>query len=282
MRSIVPRVALAVFLLFAMTDHCMATGAAICTYTARLSAQDKINGAGQRLVGGAGIAAMTEALRQDRANYHARRKRDAEDTEDCLFSTLDGRQKLSALARSGFVAPELIHRIVEEEVLVRVEIFPAHIRVSALDDIATESSTRNLLAAPDSLARPLMRRCESSGGQSCFERERFRALCASAKGTTSDAFANLLAQLTQERDVQLVRYENMRGHHLTWSEPEGRCEYKLTFSATVNGQHRFVIAFGEISAFSAANGDILAAEVVNVSSLSSDTNGRGRSGHKNW
>lgn len=281
MRSMAPRIALAVFLLFAVTDYCMATGAAICAYTARLSAHDKVNGAGQRLVRGADIAAVTEVLRQDRANYHARRKRDAEDTEDCLFSTLDGRQKLSTLARSGFVAPELIHRIVKEDVLVRVEIFPAHIRVSTLDDIATESATPSFLAAPDSLAKPLMRRCENSGGQSCFERERFRALCASAKGTTSDAFAKLLTQLNEERDVQLVRYENMRGHHLTWSEPEDRCEYKLTFSATVDGQHQFVIAYGEISAFTAADGGILAAEVVNVSSLSSDTYGRGLSGHKN-
>jgi len=281
MRSTVPRVALVVFLLLALTDHCMATNGAICAYTARLSAHDKINGAGQPLVRRGGSAAVAEALRPHRAHYHARRKRDAEDTGDCLFSTLDARQSLSALARSGFVAPALARRIVEEEVLVRVEIFPAHIRVSALEDITTESSMPVLLAEPDSPTRPLMRRCADSGDRSCVERDRFKALCTNAKGTTRDAFANLLSRLNQERNPQLVSYANMRAHHLTWRDPEDLCEYKLTFSATINGQHHFVIAFSEISAFAEADGGILAAEIVNVSSQSSDTYGRGLPGHKN-
>jgi S1-C subfamily serine protease len=86
-------------------------------YEAFLSERDHFNSNGQRLTTAAAI------IRQDRANYHRFGLRDPGDEDDRFFADMNNRATLERLLERGRVDPGVISRIVNENVIVRVEVY---------------------------------------------------------------------------------------------------------------------------------------------------------------
>jgi hypothetical protein len=102
----------------------------LCIYTARISAKDKINHAGQKLMRSASREGALKSIRMDRANFHRFQKRDAEDTSDCLFSQRAAREKMDRLTSGSVLSAELINRIWRDEVVLTIKVFPQRLEIS--------------------------------------------------------------------------------------------------------------------------------------------------------
>lgn len=63
----------------------------ICSYTAQIFPQDKLNSSGKSIISGYDKKSVIAILRQDRTNYHTFHKRDKFDTQDCQTHTKTGR-----------------------------------------------------------------------------------------------------------------------------------------------------------------------------------------------
>ncbi|RDS76117.1 hypothetical protein DL238_13980 [Alteriqipengyuania lutimaris] len=81
---------------------------------------------------------LTEAwqvLREDRANYHARDVRQADDESDPVFASAANRERIEEMVAKGNLTAESARKIVERNVLVAVDIYerdgePARLDVS--------------------------------------------------------------------------------------------------------------------------------------------------------
>lgn len=87
------------------------------SYVARLSAKDHFSSKHERLTSPALI------IRQDRANFHKFGKRDDEDESDTFFQNADNRKELQELLERGHTTKEAYRIIVNEEPLIRVNIY---------------------------------------------------------------------------------------------------------------------------------------------------------------
>ena len=92
-------------------------------YRARLSETDHQNSKGAQLKSAAGI------VRQDRANYHKFKKRDAEDQPDELFGERQNRDRMEEMLLAGSFAADVKKAILEGAPLVEVRIFQDHVEV---------------------------------------------------------------------------------------------------------------------------------------------------------
>lgn len=234
----------------------------VCEYTAKLSEHDKRNIQGRSIVSESGARSVAEILRLDRANYHALKNRDPEDSSDCLFSSLSARQRMAKMLTKGSISNDLVDRILSSEVLVTVAVFKSHLHVSIATPPEASETSRPEGTSPE--APSLLVRCEHSEKATCVRRDRFRALCSEAKGTTSKAFTDLMSRLTKGRENPIVRHENLRSHYLAWQGPEDRCTYTLGFSAMLNRRYQFTSAVVAVTAFVEADGNILAAEMNEI------------------
>lgn len=244
--------------------ECHAAEPTICVYSALLSRQDRFDAQGRALQLRPDSTSMATLLRQDRANFHALHKRDPEDTADCLFSTLAARQRLPELLRNGVLEPGLVDRIPHHDVLVQVQIFPERIRVAALPHPVHQREEPLRSPTPPHAAHApegSIRRCVGTDKASCVDREGFRHLCGRARGTTARALSAAVSIASREADGWLFQPQNLRAHHVVWTEPEDRCTYQLHFSAKRQGRHHFATILGEVSAFIEVDGNILASEI---------------------
>jgi outer membrane biosynthesis protein TonB len=98
------------------------SGQALCTYTAKISAKDKLSSTGLSLVNSNTRDTLVLLIQQDRANYFKFNRRDAEDREDCRFSSPEERAKIKLPSRSLKIEPELIQRLITQELVVRVTV----------------------------------------------------------------------------------------------------------------------------------------------------------------
>ena len=96
----------------------------IDSYTAKLSSEDHFNSNGQRLKSAADI------IRQDRANYHKFKIRDAEDQNDSFFSDQDSRERIPAMVKKGYIDKETQKSILNGTPVIFVNIYRNHIDVS--------------------------------------------------------------------------------------------------------------------------------------------------------
>lgn len=87
------------------------------SYVAFLSVDDHYNSRGARLT------APWQVIRQDRANFHRFGIRDAGDEWDSFFSSQQNRAIAERMLRNGYIEPGFASYIVNNEALVRVEIF---------------------------------------------------------------------------------------------------------------------------------------------------------------
>lgn len=102
------------------------------SYTARLSANDHFNSSNERLASPAAV------IRQDRANYHKFKQRDAEDEYDSFFSEVENREKLERLLNMERLSPAARKTILNGQPLVKVEVFRSNGRYHVNVDILSE------------------------------------------------------------------------------------------------------------------------------------------------
>lgn len=94
------------------------------SYTARLSAQDHYNSAGQRLASAAAI------IRQDRAYYHRFGQGDPEDQGDRFFASAANRARLESLLARGRLPRGVAAAIVNGTPLIHVDIYTDYVYVT--------------------------------------------------------------------------------------------------------------------------------------------------------
>jgi outer membrane biosynthesis protein TonB len=94
----------------------------LCTYTTKISAKDKLSSTGISLVNSNTRDTLVLLIQQDRANYFKFNRRDAEDREDCRFSSPEERAKIKLPSRSLKIEPELIQRLITQELVIRVTV----------------------------------------------------------------------------------------------------------------------------------------------------------------
>ncbi|AYG67382.1 MULTISPECIES: hypothetical protein [unclassified Rhizobium] len=87
------------------------------SYRAYIGSDDLYNSKGERLT------APWQIIRQDRANYHAYRRRDRGDQGDSFFSQASNRQKLEAMLADGNIANDAGNLIVRGNVWIKVDIY---------------------------------------------------------------------------------------------------------------------------------------------------------------
>ncbi|MQB41864.1 hypothetical protein [Rhizobium sp. ICMP 5592] len=87
------------------------------SYRAYIGSDDLYNSKGERLT------QPWQIIRQDRANYHAYRRRDRGDQGDNFFSDPANRQRLEAMLASGAITDAAANDIVRGNVWIRVEIY---------------------------------------------------------------------------------------------------------------------------------------------------------------
>ncbi len=99
----------------------------LADYTARISAQDKVNSAGERLT------TVGAVLRQDRANFHRFDQPDEEDQADEHFTNTDERARFERLLSRGIVRPDTARQIINGTPLVHVTFFATCAYVEVLE-----------------------------------------------------------------------------------------------------------------------------------------------------
>ncbi|MBB4566586.1 hypothetical protein [Rhizobium leucaenae] len=87
------------------------------SYRAYIGSDDLYNSKGERLT------LPWQIIRQDRANYHAYRRRDRGDEGDGFFSLASNRQKLEAMLESGNIVGDAANLIARGNVWVKVDIY---------------------------------------------------------------------------------------------------------------------------------------------------------------
>lgn len=102
----------------------------MCSYTARISAKDKLTQSGKPLMTSASRASALATLQMDRANFHRFQKRGAEDTTDCQFADVGARQKMMGYGASTVLEPRLLEKIQREEPVLTVRVYKDRLEVS--------------------------------------------------------------------------------------------------------------------------------------------------------
>ena len=99
------------------------------SYVARISDRDHHASDGFQLDSAA------QMVRQDRANWHKFRRRDADDQGDDWFRSNDDRANLQRmLQRGGAMSSSTKRAIVNGEPLIQVDVYENSVRVSILED----------------------------------------------------------------------------------------------------------------------------------------------------
>ena len=100
-----------------------AAAEAVETYVARLGPDDHFNTKGERLTTAAAI------IRQDRANYHEFRIRDADDDSDTVFRSKANRARMERMLARGGGSKRAIREIVDGNPLVQVTVYDEKVEV---------------------------------------------------------------------------------------------------------------------------------------------------------
>lgn len=112
----------------------------LCSYTARISVQDKLNSSGDPLVKGDTVSPAIAAaiIRQDRANYHEFNKRDDEDTGDCYFQSKQNRALLEKRLSKGTASKASLSQIIFGNPLISVDVYDDYMNVKIIETSEVE------------------------------------------------------------------------------------------------------------------------------------------------
>ena len=114
----------------------------LCSYTTRISDNDKYNSSGALLAKDYSNTAVASILRQDRANFYVYNKEDREDEADCLFDTKGTRAKMEKSLASGSIPQYTKKIIVDRHPLLYVDVYDDHINVKIIQsDYSPAKST---------------------------------------------------------------------------------------------------------------------------------------------
>lgn len=95
----------------------------ITSYTARISANDRVNSDGTRL------KSVADIIRQDRANVHKFDMVDADDEVDDFFKDTKNRERIPAMLKRGHIDKATKNAILNESPLISVTVYRNHIDV---------------------------------------------------------------------------------------------------------------------------------------------------------
>ena len=104
----------------------------LCSYTTRISDNDKYNSSGALLAKDYSNTAVASILRQDRANFYVYNKEDREDEADCLFDTKGTRAKMEKSLASGSIPQYTKKIIVDRHPLLYVDVYDDRINVKII------------------------------------------------------------------------------------------------------------------------------------------------------
>ena len=174
----------------------------MCVYTAKISAQDKINEAGRSILSTPSKSSVLAAIRMDRANFHRYHKRDAEDEADCRFASLAERQKIDAMVGQTKLTPALIDKVARGEPVLRIQVFADRL------EIAEAGKTAPAQAAATS--------------QTCAYTAKI-----SAQDKINEAGRNILATLNKQSVLAAIRMDraNFHRYHKRDAEDEADCRF---------------------------------------------------------
>jgi hypothetical protein len=144
-----------ILLVVMIVSHTSFAAEPLCTYTARLSDQDKVNSSGASLIQGANKSTVAAIIRQDRANYHSFNKRDPEDTDDCMFSDKNKRSQIDSMATASHITQETIDSIINKSAIFKVTIYPNSFSVVSIANNsqpgANVQSSQNKAKSPNAI-----------------------------------------------------------------------------------------------------------------------------------
>ncbi|ADZ70005.1 hypothetical protein [Polymorphum gilvum] len=106
------------------SDAGRAQGGLLEVYVAFLGPADHYNSRGARLT------EPWQIIRQDRANFHRFGIRDPGDQGDRFFASANNRERMERMILNGYIDPSAAWRIVNENVWIRVEIYPNSVNVT--------------------------------------------------------------------------------------------------------------------------------------------------------
>lgn len=141
------------FIIFLSVFHMIVMAQPLCSYTAKISDNDKKNSAGTSLTSsGVSKSSLAAIIRQDRANYHQFKLRDAEDEGDCLFSDKQMRAKIEGMINSSQIDAKVIESVVEKNPVITVTVYQDKLDISVLNaqnaGISRSEASSARLAAP--------------------------------------------------------------------------------------------------------------------------------------
>lgn len=117
------------FLLALLATNAALAAEPICSYTAKLSEQDKVNSSGTSLLQGANKSTLAAVIRQDRANYYVFNKKDAQDTSDCKFSDKNARAQIDQLVSASNISDDIIKSALTKQDVFEIVIYDKSIGI---------------------------------------------------------------------------------------------------------------------------------------------------------
>lgn len=102
----------------------VAQGPVLESYVAFLGPNDHFNSRGARLT------EPWQIIRQDRANFHRFGIRDRGDQADRFFASIANRGRMERMILNGYIEPNAAWRIVNDNVWIRVDVYPNSVNVS--------------------------------------------------------------------------------------------------------------------------------------------------------
>lgn len=129
------------FVFLLLTFVRVAEAQPLCSYNAKISDADKKNSAGASLTtAGVNKASLAAVIRQDRANFHQFKVRDAEDEADCVFSDKQMRAKIESMINASSIDAKTIESIVTRNPIVTVAVYQDKLVITVADAGNAQSS----------------------------------------------------------------------------------------------------------------------------------------------
>lgn len=132
-----------------MSQSLTASALELCSYTTKISARDKVSSSGISLISSNTRDSLVLMIQQDRANFHKFNRKDAEDQDDCKFSSPEERAKIKLPSRMLQVSPELIQRMINQELIVKVTILENGLEVVEPSPSTLQAEPRPAVQMPE-------------------------------------------------------------------------------------------------------------------------------------
>lgn len=117
--------ALTAIMLVSATSHAKY----LCSYTAYISDNNKVNSSGKSVVSGVNKSSVAQILRQNRADVHRFGVGTFGDSDDCYFASSKNRSRIPTMLNKGSISQSTIRQIVNGNPLLQVDIYSDRIDV---------------------------------------------------------------------------------------------------------------------------------------------------------